>query len=294
MWSARSPAASRCCWPPECWPPWPTPGSWPSPLSTVVTLVPAQRQARALAVILGGTTLALIAGVPAGAALGSLWGWRSAMWAIAAISIGPLIAVVLTMPRRSSSAATVSAPLTGELTVLRHGSLRSALLLAVLVNAATFGTFTYLAAIATGPAAVPEPAVAALLALFGLGAFAGVTLAGRWAHSHWRRLLALCLPLTAGGWLLLAAGAGQAWVLWTLALLLGGLSFALGSTMIARIMASAHGAPTLSGAFSTVALNLGAVLGPIVAGVAFERLGAAGPPLVSAGLVLGALALSRR
>jgi MFS transporter, DHA1 family, chloramphenicol resistance protein len=48
-------------------------------LSTVTTIVPAGKQARGLAAILSGTTLALIAGVPAGALLGEVWGWRSAL-----------------------------------------------------------------------------------------------------------------------------------------------------------------------------------------------------------------------
>jgi len=48
-------------------------------LSTVSALVPADRIARTLAVILGGTTLALIAGVPGGAVIGTLLDWRAAL-----------------------------------------------------------------------------------------------------------------------------------------------------------------------------------------------------------------------
>lgn len=61
-------------------------------LSTVTRLVSPARQARALSVILGGTTLALIVGVPMGSLVGSALGWRATLGAIAAISLPALVA----------------------------------------------------------------------------------------------------------------------------------------------------------------------------------------------------------
>ena len=52
-------------------------------LTTAATLVANDRKGRALAVLLSGTTVATIAGVPRGAALGTLLGWRATFWAIA-------------------------------------------------------------------------------------------------------------------------------------------------------------------------------------------------------------------
>ncbi|MGH8965714.1 MAG: MFS transporter, partial [Actinomycetes bacterium] len=51
-------------------------------LATVTSIVPPDAKGRALAVLLAGTTIACVAGVPAGAFLGALWGWRSAFWAV--------------------------------------------------------------------------------------------------------------------------------------------------------------------------------------------------------------------
>ncbi|WP_225984110.1 MFS transporter [Epidermidibacterium keratini] len=154
------------------------------------------------------------------------------------------------------------------------------LLLAVLVNAATFCTFTYLAVMAAG--AIEKPEIPLLLTIFGAGALAGVAIAGRYADLHWRRLTWLTAPLLCAGWGLLALTIAVPAALWALAFVQGGLSFALGSTLIARIVAVADDAPSLRGAFATIALNIGAVAGPIGGGVALDRFGVRGPVAASA------------
>lgn len=56
-------------------------------LTTAATLVPPDRKGRALAVLLSGTTVATIAGVPGGSVLGTLLGWRATFWAVAALCL---------------------------------------------------------------------------------------------------------------------------------------------------------------------------------------------------------------
>lgn len=68
----------------------------------------------------------------------------------------------------------------------------------------------------------------------------------------------------------------------------------VGGTLIARSMASAHGAPTMGGAFSTAALNLGALVGPVLGGTAIGLLVLTGPLVVSTALAGSAVLLGRR
>ncbi|WP_066945061.1 Cmx/CmrA family chloramphenicol efflux MFS transporter [Microtetraspora fusca] len=260
-------------------------------LSTVLALVPADRQARALSVVLGGTTLALIAGVPGGAAIGELLGWRAALWAIAALCVPALLVVAVATPTRfTGTAETGSASLRQELAVLRNHPAQASIVLAVLVNAATFCTFTYLAPLATDVAVLAPGAVPLLLAVFGVGTFVGVSVTGRLGDRHWRRLIGVTAPVLLLGWIVVALTAQHAVALWVLAPVMGGLSFALGSTLIARIAVTTRAAPTMGGSFSTVALNLGAILGPATGGMAIGIQGPRGPVLVSAAFVLLALA----
>lgn len=263
-------------------------------LATVTRIVPTHQQARAVSVILSGTTLALIAGVPLGSLVGEAWGWRATLWTIALTCLPALIAVLIATPARPEPAANAAiAPrsLGAELSVLRRRPLQLAMILAILVNAATFCTFTYLAVIATEQAGLRTGEVPVLLALFGIGAFVGVTLAGRFGDRHWRPLISIASPLLLTGWLILALAPTGPILMWILAFTQGALSFTVGSALIARVMAEAHAAPTMSGAFSTTALNLGAIIGPIFGGTALHVYSVQGVSLISALLVALALLL---
>ncbi|WP_307811644.1 hypothetical protein [Streptomyces sp. AV19] len=71
----------------------------------------------------------------------------------------------------------------------------------------------------------------------------------------------------------------------------GTLAFAVGSTLIARALYAAAGAPTLAGAFATAALNTGAAAGPWLGGAALDAgLGGRSPLWAAALLVALALA----
>lgn len=217
--------------------------------------------ARGAPVLIGGVTLSCVVGVPAGALLGQFFGWRSAFWAVAALSVPALAFVFRGAPAEPAGGRHVD--VAREFSVLRSRPLRHTLLLAALVNGATFATFAYLAVIATEVTGLPDAAVPGLLAAFGAGAFAGVTarVPDRWV---------VLLPL---GWLAVVLVSAWPVALFCAAAVAGALSFGVGSALVARVLRLAPDAPSLGGAFATVALNIGAVAGPAAAGVVTETTG---------------------
>ncbi|MGW4100821.1 Cmx/CmrA family chloramphenicol efflux MFS transporter [Mycobacterium sp. NPDC004974] len=240
-------------------------------LSTAAALVAADRKGRALSVLLGGTTVATIAGVPGGAVLGALLGWRSAFWAIALLCLPAALGILHGIPVRSegnSAPAGDDPPLRDELAQLKSPRLASALLLAALVNAGTFAAFTFLAPIVTDIAGLPELWVPVVLVLFGFGSFIGVTVAGRYSDHRPRLVIGVGGPLLFAGWIALAALAAHPVVLLILVLVQGISAFAVGSTLIARVLYAASGAPTMGGSYATAALNIGATCGPALAAAA--------------------------
>ncbi|MEU0841823.1 Cmx/CmrA family chloramphenicol efflux MFS transporter [Streptomyces sp. NPDC005962] len=258
-------------------------------LATATGMVSPGAKGRATSALLGGVTLACVAGVPAGALLGQVWGWRSAFWAVALVSVPALFAIVRSVPRSEAVKAVkaVEAPgARGELRALRGPRLLVTLGLGMLVNAATFCTFTYLTPLITHVSGIGQPWVPAVLALFGLGSFAGVTVAGRWSDA--RPMLVLVpggLALLVG-WSLLSMGAHSAVAAVVLVLVQGTLSFGVGSTLITRALYEAAEAPALGGAFATAALNVGAAVGPALGGLTLGAgLGYRSPVWVSALLV---------
>ncbi|MFI6263382.1 Cmx/CmrA family chloramphenicol efflux MFS transporter [Micromonospora sp. NPDC051006] len=265
-------------------------------LSTAATLVASDQKGRALAVLLSGTTVATIAGVPGGALLGTLLGWRATFWAIALLCPPAAYGVVRSIPARSGTTpqgTPAGSSLRGELAQLARPRLVLVMLLGALVNAATFATFTFLAPIVTGTADLGELWVPVVLVLFGVGSFAGVTLAGRFSDQRPGIVIAVGGPLLLLGWVALATLAARPAALLLLVFVQGMLSFALGSTLIARVLYAAAGAPTMGGSYATAALNLGAAGGPVVAAATLgANAGDLGPVWVSGLLVAIALIIA--
>ncbi|MEU3003481.1 MFS transporter [Streptomyces sp. NPDC007020] len=314
-------------------------GFWAVALSTAVAMVPGRLKGRAAAVVVGGVTIACVVGVPAGAVLGEQWGWRSAFWAVAIVSLPAFAAVLRAIPgdrggrgdrpRRGCAegdAAAVPGPASGsvpgaasgsvpgaasgsvpgpasasvpgpalvsvrdELRVLTGPRLRPVLLTMALVQGATFCTFSYLEPLLTRETGLGAGWVPAALALFGAGAFAGVTLAGRYADARPLAVVATGMAGLTAGWSALALTAGSPVLALALVPLLGLLAFGTGTALITRVLGLATGAPTLAGAFSTAAFNLGATLGPWAGGLALDAgFGYRAPVAVSALLMVAAL-----
>jgi MFS transporter, DHA1 family, chloramphenicol resistance protein len=259
-------------------------------LVAAVGVVGPNATGRATSVLLAGTTIACVAGVPAGALLGQAWGWRSAFWAVALVSVPALAGILRSVPTRAPGAAPPRARC--ELRALRRPRLLVLLLLGALVNGGTFCALTFLAPLVTDVAGLEAGWVPAVLALFGLGSFAGVTVAGRLGDAHPVRLLAAGGVVLLAGWVGFALLATNPAAALAFVLVQGALGFAVGATLIAQALRAATGAPTLAGAFATAAFNVGAALGPWLGGMAI----AAGPGpraslWVSAGLVALALAV---
>lgn len=258
-------------------------------LTTATALVPADRKGRALAVLLSGTTIATVAGVPAGALFGEALGWRSTFWAIAILCLPAVLGVLRGIPKTTGHDAPSS--LRRELRELTSPRLLLAMALGALINGGTFAAFTFLAPVVTDIAGLDAGWVSVALVLFGIGSFLGVTIAGRLSDRHPGLVLGIGGPLLLAGWIAMALAAAHPVLLLALVLLQGMLSFGVGSTLIARVLYAASDAPTMGGSYATAALNVGAAVGPVLGGVALSA-GAVAPMWVAAGLTALALVVA--
>jgi DHA1 family chloramphenicol resistance protein-like MFS transporter len=128
------------------------------------------------------------------------------------------------------------------------------------------------------------------LALFGIGSFVGVTVAGRLSDDRPAVVIGVGGPVLLLGWVAVATVAAQPGALLVLVFVQGALSFAVGSTLIARVLYEASDAPTMGGSYATAALNVGAAGGPVLAaGTLGTIAGDLGPVWVSGVLVAVAL-----
>ncbi|MDH6604812.1 DHA1 family chloramphenicol resistance protein-like MFS transporter [Streptomyces sp. SAI-208] len=263
-------------------------------LTVAATLVPPDRKGRALAVLLSGTTVATIAGVPGGSVLGALLGWRATFWAVGVLCLPAALGILKGIPAgRDEDEATDRPALRAEFAQVTRRRMLLVMVLGALVNAATFGSLTFLGPVVTISAGLGELWISVALVLFGAGSFVGVTVAGRLSDRRPGLVIAVGGPLLLVGWPALAMLADEPAALLILVFVQGALSFALCSTLIARVLHEAAGAPTMAGSYATAALNVGAAVGPVIAaGTLSTGAGDLGPLWASGLLVAVALLIA--
>ncbi|MGN6425846.1 MFS transporter [uncultured Leifsonia sp.] len=251
-------------------------------------MVPADKQARAIAIMFTGLTAANVLGVPFGTLLGQALGWRSTFWAITAIGVVALAGVALLVPREERD---TSAPgLRRELGAFRSGQVWLSLAATTLGFGGMFGAFTYIAYTLTGISGFPSAAVPWLLILFGVGLFAGNALGGRLAdRSIDGTLIAVLSVLTVvlGVFALVAAVPVAAVIA---LVLMGAAGFATVPALQLRVLTSAEHAPTLASGANIAAFNVGNALGAWLGGLTIAAgLGYASPLWVGAAMTAAAI-----
>lgn len=264
-------------------------GFWAIAATTAVGLVPANARARALSVVAGGLTVASIAGLPAGTIIGQHLGWRAAFWTVAVMSAVAMAGIVATIP--GGRPATGSTPkLRHELRAMAEPRLWLAYGTTALSTGALLVTFSYLGALLTDTTGLSEGWVPAVLALYGLGALAGITIGGRTSDAHPFRTLYVGLTglIVISVALALTASAPISAI--ALILLLGMVGFGTNPALNARVFALADDAPTLAAGFNVSAFNVGITVGPWLGGLAIGA-GWGYSSVAWIGAVLGALAL---
>ncbi|NDU77909.1 MFS transporter [Actinomadura sp. DSM 109109] len=260
-------------------------GYWAVAAVTAVGLVTPDRTARASGVVVSGLSLAMVAGGPVGALLGYYTGWRGGFWGVVALTAAGAVLSLLAVP---ATGADAEPSVRRELRTMRRPQLWVVYAATVLSTAAYMVTFNYLAAFLTGLTGIPEVWVPAILALFGAGAFAGLSVGGRIADRRPARALLAGAAGVAACSVLLALLSGHAAAVVPLVVLLGVAGFVLNPAIYGRVFAIASEAPTLAGATTVSAFQFGISLVPALAGAALS----AGAGLVSVTWIGAGLAVA--
>ncbi|MER6306925.1 Cmx/CmrA family chloramphenicol efflux MFS transporter [Streptomyces sp. NPDC001657] len=265
-------------------------GFWAVGAAVAVSLVPVTARARAMAVMVGGLSIANIAGVPAGALLGQHAGWRAAFWAVAGLAAVGLLGVVALVPRTSVPTGADRPQLRRELTIYKDKQVWLALTATAMNGAAVFALFSYLSPLLTDTAGLAESWVPTVLALFGVGALIGTFIGGRVADAHLFGTLFAGISASTVVLAVLALTAHSPVAAIALSLMLGVTAFATAPALNARMFNVANAAPTLAGATTTAAFNIGNTIGPWLGGLVIGA-GWGYPSVAWTGAALAAVAV---
>lgn len=238
--------------------------------------------ARALAVMSGGLSLAVVLGVPLGTLAGQVAGWRGPFWMLAVLALVMIAAVVRFAPRASGDRPAAT-PIRGEIAAVRPWRMWMVLAAIVFAQAGFLGAYSYVSPLLTERAGIPAALVPFVLVGFGIGALAGTALGGRFGDRRPLAVVAVAVSTTAAALALLSMVADHSTIVVGLVVLLGASGLGANPVLIAQALQHAVGDSTLASSLATAAFNFGTAGGSALAGATL-----AGPLHLVGPAVLGA------
>ncbi|SDN05587.1 Predicted arabinose efflux permease, MFS family [Geodermatophilus siccatus] len=257
----------------------------PVAAAAAVAAVPARSRGRALGVVLGGASAAMVLGAPLGVLLAGLLSWRAAFGLAAVFAAG---GVVVLLCGDVGSGRLPPSTLSERLRPVRRPAVVVTLGATVLVMAGSNGVYSYLGVLLDPVAGPAGPGL--VMAAFGLGGAAGARWGGILADRLGDRRLVLlaggaltaavaALPLvasTGGALLVVVAGWGTA-------------AWAFTAAQQHRVLRLGGDAASVSLALNSAATHVGFAVGALLGGLVVDT---AGPgPLALLGVALGSAGL---
>lgn len=227
------------------------------------SLVSDERRGMAVALVLAGLTVSGIVGVPAGTAIGNVWGWRATFWAMTGLGLLATAAVAALVPATGALLAP-PAGLRREIGVLGRQQVWTSLIVMLMLMLGQFVPYTYITPMLTEVTGLAASYVPWVLLASGIGATAGVFVGGRLAGPH--LMPALIAMLVLQGLVLAAMYATSPYPLPMIAVIVlwGGINFSIGTAVQTRILKWTADAPNLASSLIPAGFNVGIALAAFV------------------------------
>jgi predicted MFS family arabinose efflux permease len=278
---------------------------WSAIAPVAARLAPPGQSGRATSLVFLGNSLALVAGVPLGTAVGQWVGWRVAFLALAAagvLSTLALLKVLPVLPARSAAdtagdtaAATATdtamARIRAALAIIRSRQITAIAAITTVLVIGQFAAYTYIAPLVRESAGLAGFALSALLLGYGGAGLLGTVVAGRYVDRRPGWTLALCIGFVAAALLALAIGHGV--LVTVLAVLAWGAAFtAIPVPLQSAVLRVAPRSQDAASAVYVVAFQIGIGGGALVG----ERLVVAGHlhtlPVLGAALAFASVVIT--
>jgi len=266
-------------------------GFWALGPALSTRLVPQGMEPKALSMIFAGVSIGTVAGVPAGALIGELFGWRSAFYAGGAVAL----LVLLTQMRLLPSLPAKESITFGQLPeLLRVPKARLGIFITLLIFIGQFAAYTYITPFLVQVAHLDARTISILLLVYGAAGLGGNVIAGKiLARSVRAGLIAtgivmglstLALPLLGTGLI----GATLLVVIW-------GIAFGMMPMSVQTwIFQAAPHAMESGGAVFVTTAQIALSSGALVGGLAVDHLGVSSAMVAGGVLALAMAAVALR
>lgn len=258
-------------------------GFWAMSASLTMRLVPARTVPKALSVIFGAVSIALVIAAPLGSFLGGIIGWRNVFNAAAVMGLLCIFWVLKALPSLPGEPAHQKQNM---FSLLQRPGVMAGMIAIFMSFAGQFAFFTYIRPIYMNLAGFGVDGLTLVLLSFGIASFVGTSFSAVILKHSVKLALAgapLILALSAlalalwGSEKAVAAGIAIIW----------GVAFALvpvgWSTWITRSLADQA---EKAGSIQVAVIQLANTCGAAIGGLALDRLGLTSPLMISGALML--------
>lgn len=255
----------------------------PAATAVAADLSGPEHRARAVAMVFGGLTIAIIVGVPAGSLLAGPIGYRGVFWLVAALCVVSAVAVALVIPK---VAAPAKVTLRQRFSAASDGRVIAVLAMTLLACLGVFTVYTYVGPLLAVTAGIHGGTLSLLLCGYGVGGAIGNALGGYLADRYGFRLP---LMLTISGCIVALAAlplAGSVPVVAVVLFVWGLATWSFNPPVQQRLIELSPGASGLLLALNASAIYLGVGLSGVVGAVVIDGIGITALPLVAAGLTV--------
>jgi predicted MFS family arabinose efflux permease len=256
------------------------------------SLVAKSKAGSAIAVMMGGLTVAMVIGVPLGSWIGQLFSWRTPFLVVTGMGTLAVLGLAWLLPREISYQR--PSPIAAQFSLLGNRRLATMYLLTAIGFGGTFAVFTFISPLLTDITGVPKETVNIALLFFG-----GATVAGNLAGGMLtdaigtRKATTILLCGLIASFVLLRLAIHNEIATFAAIAIWGLFAFAIPPVMQAGVVATAEQvAPdalaTASG-FNIAAFNLGISSGSFIGGQILKGPGLLATPYAS--IVMAIIAL---
>lgn len=268
--------------------------------ATGVAISSADHRARAISVIVGGTTMAVAFGAPLGALVAGLVSWRGSYFMVAGFGVIAALSIFLLLPAGLRGA---SLSLRQRIAAVALPGVPGALLTTLFNLAGAFTVIIYLSVITTQSIGLAKELVPAVLLVFGIGAAFGNAVGGQLADRVGARPTVIGAAMLNGLMLVaisLAAhlpGGLVAPAFFAVVLIWGGTSWAFPPAQSSHLLSLSPSNAPLVLSLNASALYLGIASGSLIGGLVLQYgtpsdlgwVGAIFPALSLVGIAVSAL-----
>jgi DHA1 family inner membrane transport protein len=226
-------------------------------------LVSDERRGMAVALVLAGLTVSGIVGVPAGTAIGNLWGWRATFWAMTALGVVAAFAIALLIPATKVAAAR-PASLGREIGVLGRQQVWTSLIVMLMLMLAQFVPYTYITPLLQTVTGLSAETVPWVLLASGVGATLGVFIGGKVAGHRLMTALIAMLAMQAVVMAAMYVVAPYPVPMLLVVMVWGALNFSIGTAVQTRILRWTADAPNLASSLIPSGFNVGIAIAAFV------------------------------